>query len=116
MAANVIPSNITEVNIVPRIPVRRVGSTLHTQHLAPDPRISVMIIGVKARYTTAIPNNTHKKAGVTVITAANFKNAVTTPMMILAITAKKVHSLWHPQLLHVIKITSITIYADSVWR
>ena len=97
VAANVIPRSITEVNIVPSIPVRRVGSTLHTQHLEPYLRMMVVIIGVKARYTTAIPNNTHKKAGVTVMVAAKVRNAVITPTIILAIIATKVQSLLHPQ-------------------
>ena len=83
-AANAIPKRITDVKIVPRIPVSKAGRIEHTQPRIPLPRTTAPIIGVNARYTTAMPNKTHKNAGVMVITAVKVRIAVIIPIIILA--------------------------------
>ena len=90
VAANVIPRRITAVSIVPKIPAKRKFNILHTQSLKPRPLAKEDARRVTARYTTAIPKSTHKKAGVTVIAAVIFKRAATIPIITLTITAKRV--------------------------
>ena len=67
VAAKVIPKRITEVSIVPRIPART------TERFLQQPfSIGQQVEAVKRfmpKKPTAIPNNTHKNAGVIVITA-----------------------------------------------
>ena len=106
VAANVIPRRITAVNIVPRIPRSKRGSIMHTHPLTPVDLISGAEISETRRYTTAIPNNTHRNAGVTVITAVIRSTVVITPMITLAITARAVQLFLQPQLQLVIKFTS----------
>ena len=64
-----------------------------------------------AKYTTAIPKTTHKNAGVTVMTAAKVKNAVTTPTKRLTIIAKPVQSQRLSQQKIDIDVHLITFYA-----
>ena len=97
VATNWIASKTMERSTVPKIPVSSAVIMEHnpSQHsfpkIAPAKRIT-------ARYTTAIPSNTHKKAGVRVMVAVILKNAVIMPMTRLANTAKTVRLvLQHPQ-------------------
>lgn len=97
VAANSTPKSITEASAVPRIPVSNVGRILHTQLRTPKRRRSVEAISVTARYTTEIPSVTHKNAGVMVMVAVKVRKAVITPMIILAIIARPVHSVLQEQ-------------------
>ena len=67
VAAKVMPSKITDVNIVPKTPAKNV--LRKSQQWFLSPKYTDDVIRVIPRYTTAIPNNTHKNAGVTVMTA-----------------------------------------------
>ena len=89
VAAKVIPKSITAVRTVPRRPAKRTCRVLHIQALA---RLTLAeVTRVTARYTTEIPNKTHKKAGVRVIVAVIVRNAVMTPMIMLAAMPRVVH-------------------------
>lgn len=98
VAAKVIPKRTTDARIVPRIPVSRTGTVRHMQHRMPVTRKMVDAISSTARYTTAIPKRTHRKAGVTVITAVIARKPVITPIIRLAITARPVQLVLRPQL------------------
>ena len=93
VATNSIAKSITDVKIVPKIPVSKTGSIEHTQLRTPLPQIEADDIRVIARYKIAIPNTTHKNTGVMVITAVIVKNAVIIPIIILATIAIPVQSL-----------------------
>ena len=67
-----------------------------------------------ARYTTAIPNATHKKAVETVIIAVKLKIAAVIPTIMLAAIANKVQSNLVLQLQFLIFFTSTTIYENLV--
>lgn len=84
VTANVMPKRITDVRIVPKIPVNRTGRIEHTQLRRPHPMSTADNIKVIARYTIAIPNKVHKNAGVMVMTAVKLKNAVIIPMIMPA--------------------------------
>lgn len=73
-----------ENKIEPRIPISRAPSVAHLQSQGSALLAMAAAKSSKARYTTAIPRTTHRKAGVTVMTAVICKNAATTPMMTLA--------------------------------
>ena len=49
VATNSIAKSITEVRIVPRIPVKRADKTRHTQFRVPKLRIRAVVAGVNAR-------------------------------------------------------------------
>ena len=87
VAAKVIASNITEVNIAPNIPVTRLKETLSKQRLTSSQSEKAAIHTSVAKATTAIPKATHKNAVPTVITAAKFNTAVIAPTIILNIIA-----------------------------
>lgn len=97
VAANDIDNNISEVRIVPRIPIINAENAGHLQRVSSDLSLFFVPTKASARYTTAIPNTTHKNAGVTVITAEKVRNAVIIPMIMLATTAIPVQSILHPQ-------------------
>lgn len=84
VAAKVTPRRITDVSIVPRIPAKNAFRFLQQQVASRDSETGVT--RVKPRKPTAIPNNTHKNAGVSVITPVKLKIAAITPIIILAIT------------------------------
>ena len=91
VAANVMPSSTMAVRIVPKIPVNKIPRVVQTHVLV---RLFVnesALRSVTARYPTAIPNKTHKKAGVTVITAVIDKSVVTIPATIPARTDNTAH-------------------------
>ena len=88
VAANVIARRTIEVSTVPKMPVRISVRFEHTQILFPQFEKSSAFKRVIARYKIAMPSKTHKKAGVTVITAVIVKRVVTIPTIILAKIAK----------------------------
>ena len=65
VAANVMPKSTKETSAAPKIPVSSVDRI--AQHLAQG--FLAATRSVTARYTTAMPRTTHRKAGATVITA-----------------------------------------------
>ena len=65
VAAKVTPSKITDVNTVPKTPVKKAFKKSQQRFLSPKAEVKSVI----PRYTIEIPSNTHKNAGVTVITA-----------------------------------------------
>jgi len=89
VAAKVMARSITEVKIVPKIPIKRAVMLLQIQQL----RLALPRTNTKkerANAPTAIPNTTHKNTGGTVMVAVMVKNAVTIPIKTLAITARQV--------------------------
>jgi hypothetical protein len=78
VAAKVMPSKMMEVKTVPRMPVKKV---LRKSQQCPLPITEVN--NVIPRNPMAIPSNTHKNAGVTVITAVYLKTAVMMPIIML---------------------------------
>ena len=109
VAAKVIASNITVVSTVPRIPVSSTVSVGHRQS-----RMLRLVVAVSinntASHTTAIPNSTHKNAGVTVTVAVYTRKLVIIPIIILATTASAVQLVLQPQFIFVIIFTSVIIY------
>jgi hypothetical protein len=70
VAANATPKSIIENKIAPKIPISRVDSIGQRQPiLTSGPSKVAVTTSNTARYTTAMPSTTHKKAGVMVITA-----------------------------------------------
>ena len=98
VVTNVIPRRITEVRIVPRIPKSCNGSTAHRQRLGVTALRYGETASVRIRYTTAMPNSTHKNAGVTVITAVILRTVVITPIITAAITERATHPFVQLQL------------------
>lgn len=91
VAANVIPRRIKAVSTVPKMPNKTVRKL--PQQFFLSVQLTQEVKAVIPRYTTAIPNNTHKKAGVIVISALKRKNAANTPMIVLTIIAFAVQSI-----------------------
>lgn len=87
VVAKVIPRRITDVKIVPRIPISKIVKTEHRQVRVPVLRVRPAITGNIARYTTAIPKRTQRKAGVTAIIPVKLSAAAIIPMIMLATTA-----------------------------
>ena len=100
VAANVIPSNTKEVKTVPKIPVKNVLRFLQQPFLSGQE--SEEVRRVIPKYPIAIPNSTHKKAGVIVIVAVKRRKAARTPIIKLAITDFPVQLRVQPQLVVVI--------------
>ncbi len=105
VAPKVIARSISEVRIVPKIPVRSTGSTVHTHLTVWEAAIRVM-----PSIATAMPKVTHKNTGVRVIVAEYTRNVVMIPMIILATTASVVQLVLQQQFVLDIKFTSVTIY------
>jgi hypothetical protein len=82
VAANVIPRSTIAVITVPRIPIRTSDNPL--QQLLPSEIFPGDARSNIAKYTTAIPNTTHKNAGVMVIRAIPRKIPATIPIITLA--------------------------------
>jgi hypothetical protein len=115
VATNSIAKRITEVRIVPRIPVNRVGTMEHTQRLIPDIRICAAESRVNPRNATAIPKTTQRNIGVRVITAVILRNAAIMPMIILATIARpaQLHLQSQPHL-DICYSPPITIYSQTI--
>lgn len=95
VAANVIHRRITDVRIVPKIPVKRTVSLGHMQFCT---EVHLKIgdsANVTARYTTAIPNVTQVKAGEMVMVAVMVRKAIITPIRMLAMMARIVQPSLH---------------------
>lgn len=90
VAANVIAKRISENKIVPNIPIISVERAVQTHSLIPFSLAVVLTSSVNPRYTTAIPNTTHKNAGVKVIVALKVRKAVMIPIIMLDTTARTV--------------------------
>ena len=86
VATNSIASKIIESNIVPKMPTIKVVTIVHKslQHSLRKIALETRAI---ARYPTAIPRSTHKKAGVRVIVAVILRKDVIIPMIRLITTA-----------------------------
>ena len=84
VAANVIPRRINEVKTVPKIPAENKERLLQQCCLS-EPMEEVKT--VMPKNPTAMPNNTHKNAGVIVIRAVYWNIAARTPITMLEITA-----------------------------
>ena len=95
VAANSMASKTIERSTVPRIPASSAETMSHkSQHLSL--REIALVTSVTARYTTAMPSNTHKKAGVRVMAAVILRNAVIIPRIRLATTAITVQPILQP--------------------
>jgi len=110
VAANSIPRSITEVRTVPNMPAEKTLNAGQRQLWNPLPVKKPEVRIAIAWYPTAIPNSTHKKAGVTVITAVIVRNAAIIPSIILAATDnnKQLFLQLHPKLF--IKSPPIILY------
>ena len=72
------------------MPSSKVLSAEHLQMLESERRDNAVAITSTARYTTAMPSNTHRNAVVTVIAAVIWKKAANTPMIRAAMIAATV--------------------------
>lgn len=111
VAANVTAKRIREVKIVRSMPVIISGIALHIQRLPIFP-IPTEVTSKTARYTTAIPRATQRKAVETVMIAVKLRMAAVMPTIILAAILKNVQSIFVLQLQLFIFFTSITIYEN----
>ncbi len=91
VAANVIAKSITAVRMVSSMPASISGIESQEQPFLKE-RIPTEVTSNIARYTTAIPNATHKNAVETVIIAVKLKIAAVMPTITLAAIANKVQS------------------------
>ncbi len=107
VASKVIPRRITDVRIVPKIPVR--CAVRFSQHLFSVAQQEEDVKSVIPRYPIAMPNNTHKNAGVIVIRAVMRRKIVSAPMIMPAITAPPVQLISQPQFVLLIYFTSTFI-------
>lgn len=106
-----IANRITAVRTVTRMPASKTGRTPHLHWHVPFP-CNLSETSKTARYTTAIPNRTHKNAGVTVIIAENCRNAVIIPIITLATMANPAQFTRQPQPKFVIFFSPpIAVYA-----
>ena len=97
VAANSMPRRIIETRVVPSIPKSRVLIVEQKQDSHLVGLWGEEVASRIARYTTAIPKRTHKKAGVIVIVAIKVSIPVITPIMIAATIAILVHCALHLQ-------------------
>ena len=103
VAAKVIPRRITAVRIVPKIPAR---NSLKLRQQLVFSELWQEVKRTIPRKPTAIPNNTHRNAGVTVINAVNRKNAAKIPIITLAIMDFAVQLILQSQFDKLIYFTS----------
>lgn len=80
VAAKSTARRITDVRIVPKMPVSISGKLVQPQS---DALEKGDFIRAMAKYTTAMPKITHKKAGVNVITAEYLRKAAIMPIIML---------------------------------
>lgn len=99
VAANSTAKSTTESSTVPIIALRSTDRIVLIQQGAfPLQHLSdVDVRSTTARYTTAMPKTTHKKAGVTVIAAVILRNAVMIPTAMLIMSAAVVQVFLHEQ-------------------
>lgn len=108
VAAKVMPRRITEVRIVPKIPVKTNESLLQHGFFSAQQEDEAKRFTPK--YRTAMPNNTHKNAGVTVIRAIALKIPATIPIITLAKITSALQSILQPQFEFNIFFTSVLLY------
>lgn len=109
VAANVIAKRITAVRMAKRIPAS-ISGIESQKHPSLNERMPTEATSNNARYTTDIPNATHKNAVETVIIAVKLKIAAVMPTITLAAIANKVQSNFVLQLQFLIFFTSTIIY------
>jgi len=85
VATNVMPSRTTDDKIVPKIPAKNVMRFVQQLFLSGEKVADVK--SVIPKYPIAIPNNTHKNAGVIVTSAVKRKIAASIPITMLMVTA-----------------------------
>lgn len=105
--------SIIAVKIVPRIPTSNADIAEHTQPDEFSPLTKGAVIRATARYTAAVPKAAYNNVVVKAIVAVVVKNAVITPIIMLAITAITVQLHLKLQLqlvLHIINSPPIIIY------
>ncbi len=95
VAAKVMPKRITDVRIVPKIPVKRTVSLGHMQFCTAVHLKDGDSANATARYTIAIPSVTKVNAGVMVMVAVMVRKAVITPIRMLAMMARIVQPSLH---------------------
>lgn len=86
VAANSTAKSTNDTKIVPMIPIDH-AVLLAQLHFLTVSQPKAVVARPIARYKTAIPNTTHRNAGVRVITAIKVRKAVIIPTIILPITA-----------------------------
>ena len=97
VAAKVIAKSTTASKMVIRTAPSQTLSVRQT-HSSAQPRLLSPAIKASAKNATAIPKTTHKKAGVTVITAIYLNIAAVMPIIMLAARAIIVQSFLFEQL------------------
>ena len=97
VAAKVIARRTIEPKTVPSIPARIEVILVHIQLFEATLPNILITLKIKTRKRTAIPKITHKKAGVTVITAVKRRNAVIIPITKLKTSEKNVQLFPQPQ-------------------
>ena len=86
---------IKEKSIVPNIPVSKTESTGQRQFVLSSASQSRVEASVTARKPTATPNNTQSKGVPTARVPISVRNAATTPIITLTITARVVQLNLH---------------------
>ena len=97
VAGNVTARRITDVSIVPSIPVRRNPLFSQIHLLAVSQAARTVAKNVIARYTMAMPNTVQRNAGVTVIMPVMRSRAATMPRMMLAPRLRAVQEILQQQ-------------------
>ena len=113
VAGNSIARRMRAVRMANSIPASISGIESHEQSFL-NGRAPTEATSNIARYTTAIPNATHKNAVETVIIAVKLKIAAVIPTIMLAAIANKVQSNLVLQLQFLIFFTSTIIYENLV--
>ena len=104
VTAKVIPKRITDVSTVPKAPTK--NAERFSQQLFSAAQQVDGVKRVMPKYPIAIPNNTHKNAGVIVTRAVKRKIAARTPMIKPAIIAPPVQLISQSQFVLPIYFTS----------
>ena len=99
-----MPRSNNEVKTVPKAPVKKAVRFLQ-QHFRSEQAAEEVKTSMP-KYPIAIPNNTHKKAGVIVIVAVKLNIAATTPTIMLARNAFAVQPISQLQFIVIIYFTS----------
>lgn len=87
VAAKVTANNINARSTVPKTAISKALIIGHKARQGSVQLTNELETSATAKNPTAIPKTTHKNAGVTVIIAANVKNAAITPTIALQTTA-----------------------------
>lgn len=109
-------SRMMDSRIVPSMPISNAPRVVHRHSQYSVLLASAAAIARTPRYTTAIPNVTQRNTGATVITAVIWRNAATTPMITLAMTAASAQRHLQLQLNSDILSPPIAIYVAGMER